>query len=338
MVLASGFINAVIVQFLIVAFTIFLVVKGDQPVVKAEPPPPTRHAGGHPAAARDPRHAAQVTPTSAHPALEAAGRTLAASSFPGPTDAPRPRLPAAASPCRPVRAKLRASHDSAMAQTANTHPGAADDTGWRVLESLTTRSRPAPGTGSRPMPALRWHGREGKIPGIGYDKVLDRWCEPEVGRRAESRALMLGAHARRRCTSPRSRHQTARSRPRSCASRPGALQQATELAHQQSPSSTTDGAQATAAAGPGSQICWQRPSAAIPRRRDRLPDALGRHRSHRNPHTGITRFDEGLAPIPSAALSAPDADQLARTAGGARPDQSRWRSTAAGTARTPRRT
>lgn len=34
--------------------------------------------------------------------------------------------------------------------------------------------------------------------------------------------------------------------------------------------------------------------------------------SHRFPHTGITRFDEGLTPIPSAALSAPDADQLAR--------------------------
>ena len=33
---------------------------------------------------------------------------------------------------------------------------------------------------------------------------------------------------------------------------------------------------------------------------------------HRNPHTGITRFDDGLTPIPSAALSVPDAEQLAR--------------------------
>ena len=30
------------------------------------------------------------------------------------------------------------------------------------------------------------------------------------------------------------------------------------------------------------------------------------------PHTGITRFDDGLTPVPSAALSVPDADQLAR--------------------------
>ena len=34
--------------------------------------------------------------------------------------------------------------------------------------------------------------------------------------------------------------------------------------------------------------------------------------SHRQPHTGITRFDEGLIPIPSAALSVPDAQQLSR--------------------------
>src|SRR5690606_4427770 len=34
--------------------------------------------------------------------------------------------------------------------------------------------------------------------------------------------------------------------------------------------------------------------------------------SHRMPHTGITRFDEGLTPVPAAALSGPDADQLNR--------------------------
>ena len=37
--------------------------------------------------------------------------------------------------------------------------------------------------------------------------------------------------------------------------------------------------------------------------------------SHRVPHTGITRFDDGLTPVPSAALSVPDADQLARRLG-----------------------
>ena len=34
--------------------------------------------------------------------------------------------------------------------------------------------------------------------------------------------------------------------------------------------------------------------------------------SSRTPHTGATRFADGLTPIPSAALALPDADQLAR--------------------------
>lgn len=33
---------------------------------------------------------------------------------------------------------------------------------------------------------------------------------------------------------------------------------------------------------------------------------------HRNPHTGVTNFDAGVTPIPAAALSNPDADQLVR--------------------------
>jgi hypothetical protein len=34
--------------------------------------------------------------------------------------------------------------------------------------------------------------------------------------------------------------------------------------------------------------------------------------NHRNPHTGVTNFDAGVRPIPAAALSNPDADQLVR--------------------------
>lgn len=34
--------------------------------------------------------------------------------------------------------------------------------------------------------------------------------------------------------------------------------------------------------------------------------------NHRNPHTGVTRFETGVTPIPAAALSIPDAENLAR--------------------------
>jgi carboxypeptidase Q len=34
--------------------------------------------------------------------------------------------------------------------------------------------------------------------------------------------------------------------------------------------------------------------------------------AHRNPHTGVTNFDAGVAPIPAGAISNPDADQLVR--------------------------
>ena len=34
--------------------------------------------------------------------------------------------------------------------------------------------------------------------------------------------------------------------------------------------------------------------------------------TNRLPHTGVTRFDDGIAPIPAAALSSPDADQIER--------------------------
>lgn len=34
--------------------------------------------------------------------------------------------------------------------------------------------------------------------------------------------------------------------------------------------------------------------------------------AHRNPHTGVTNFEAGVAPIPAGAISNPDADQLVR--------------------------
>lgn len=62
--------------------------------------------------------------------------------------------------------------------------------------------------------------------------------------------------------------------------------------------------------GPAGRVRSRGPSAAI------RAGAIGYVMSsvstgnHRHPHTGVTRFDEGMTPIPSAALS--DADQLTR--------------------------
>ena len=64
--------------------------------------------------------------------------------------------------------------------------------------------------------------------------------------------------------------------------------------------------------GPASRIRGNGPSAAI--RKGAIGYVMRPAGTdwHRNPHTGITRYDEGLTPIPAAALANPDADQLAR--------------------------
>ncbi|WP_064748985.1 M28 family peptidase, partial [Lysobacter antibioticus] len=64
--------------------------------------------------------------------------------------------------------------------------------------------------------------------------------------------------------------------------------------------------------GPGGRVRSRGPSAAIRAGASAFLMRSAGTDSHRNPHTGITRFDDGLTPIPSAALAGPDADQLAR--------------------------
>ncbi|MEP6634318.1 MAG: M28 family peptidase, partial [Luteimonas sp.] len=64
--------------------------------------------------------------------------------------------------------------------------------------------------------------------------------------------------------------------------------------------------------GVGSKIRTDAPSVAIRKGAIGYVMRSAGTDSHRVPHTGITRFDDGLTPIPSAALAAPDADQLAR--------------------------
>ncbi|MBN8261902.1 MAG: peptidase M28 family protein, partial [Xanthomonadales bacterium] len=86
--------------------------------------------------------------------------------------------------------------DVAMAQAATLRTQAlADDTGWRVLESLTTEVGPRLAGSEADARAVAW--ARAKFEALGYDKV---WTEPVTfpkwERRAES-ARVLGAHAQR---------------------------------------------------------------------------------------------------------------------------------------------
>src|SRR5690606_15889317 len=64
--------------------------------------------------------------------------------------------------------------------------------------------------------------------------------------------------------------------------------------------------------GPASRLRGAGPSAAIRAGASAFLMRSAGTGNQRFGHTGITRFAEGLEPIPSAALANPDADQLAR--------------------------
>lgn len=205
--------------------------------------------------------------------------------------------------------------DAAMARAATLRDAALrDDTGWKVVESLTTEVGPRLAGSEADARAVEW--AKAKFRALGYDKV---WSEPVTfpkwERRGES-ARIIGAHAQ-------ALHVTA------LGGSPGGKLQAQVVrfesldALQQAAPRSLAGkiafvdyrmarAKDGSGYGPGSRVRSGGPSAAIRAGAiGYLMRSVGTD-SHRNPHTGITRFDDGLTPIPSAALAAPDADQLAR--------------------------
>ena len=205
--------------------------------------------------------------------------------------------------------------DAAMARASQLRAVALqDDTGWKVVESLTTEVGPRLAGSEADARAVEW--AKAKFKALGYDKV---WTQPVTfpkwERRGES-ARIVGAHAQKL-------HVTA------LGGSPGGRVEAEvvrfaslEALQQAAPGSLAgkiafiDYAMTRArdgsGYGPGSRVRTGGPSAAIRAGAIAYLMRSAGTDSHRNPHTGITRFDEGLAPIPSAALSLPDADQLAR--------------------------
>lgn len=220
----------------------------------------------------------------------------------------------AAMPLQAQQAPTRID-DGAMTRAAGLRETALQDgTGWAVVESLTTEVGPRLAGSEADARAVAW--AEAKFRSLGYDKV---WTEPVTFpkwvRRAESARVLGAASQPLQVTA--------------LGGSPGGTVEAgvvrfdsLQALRQAAPGSLTGKiafvdhrmtrARDGSGYGPGSDVRGGGPSAAI---RAGAAGYLMRSAgtdSHRNPHTGITRFEEGLQPIPSAALANPDADQLAR--------------------------
>jgi len=205
--------------------------------------------------------------------------------------------------------------DHALAAAAQLREQAlTSNLGYEITQSLTTEVGPRLAGSEADARAVEW--AQAKFKALGYDKV---WLEevrfPKWQRRGEQ-AAVVGASAQ-----PLSILALGGS--------PGGTVEAEVVrfpdlaALEQVPAGSLAGkiafidyrmerARDGAGYGMGGKVRGRGPSAAI---RAGAAGYLMRSAgtdSHRVPHTGITRFDEGLTPIPSAALAAPDADQLAR--------------------------
>jgi hypothetical protein len=192
----------------------------------------------------------------------------------------------------------------------------ADDTAWKVTESLTTEVGPRMAGSEADARAVAW--AKAKFKALGFDKVYTEPVTfPKWERRSEQ-AQVLGANAQ-------PLHVTA------LGGSPGGKVEGEIVrfpdlaALKAAPEGSLAGKIAFvdyrmekkrdgADYGPGSGIRGRAPSEAIRKGAVGFLMRSAGTDSHRVPHTGITRFDDGLKPVPSAALSGPDADQLARLA------------------------
>lgn len=205
--------------------------------------------------------------------------------------------------------------DDALATAATLRQQAlADETAWKVVESLTTEIGPRLAGSEADARAVAW--AEAKFRELGYDRV---WTEPVTfpkwERRGES-ARVLGAHAQPLVVT-------------ALGGSPGGIVEAEIVrfdsleALQAAPAGALAGriafvdyrmarARDGSGYGKGGAIRSRGPSEAIRKGAVAFLMRSASTSPQRVANTGITRFDEGLQPVPSAALSLPDADQLAR--------------------------
>ncbi|MCE7031945.1 M28 family peptidase [Lysobacter sp. GX 14042] len=190
----------------------------------------------------------------------------------------------------------------------------ASELGYRITESLTTEVGPRMAGSEADSRAVEW--AIAKFHELGYDKV---WTEPVTFpkwvRHSES-GEVVGEHAQPLTLT-------------ALGGSPGGTVEGEIVrfddleALEAAPAGSLAGriafvdyemerARDGAGYGPGGTLRSRGPSAAIRAGADGFLMRSAGTDLHRNPHTGNTRFDEGLEPIPAAALSLPDAQQLTR--------------------------
>lgn len=205
--------------------------------------------------------------------------------------------------------------DAALARAATLRDAVLqDDTAWRVTESLTTEVGPRLAGSEADARAVDW--AKAKFRALGYDKV---WTEPVTFpkwvRRSEA-AQVLGAHAQ----------------PLRVAALGGSAGGTVEGEVVRFPDlaaleAAPDGALAGKIAfvdyqmqprrdggdyRNGGGIRGRGPSVAIRKGAAGFLMRSAGTATSRAPHTGNTRYEAGLTPIPAAALATIDAAQLAR--------------------------
>ncbi|MEN1942986.1 M28 family peptidase [Luteimonas sp. MJ293] len=218
--------------------------------------------------------------------------------------------------CLPATAQEPTRIPDAALQTAAElrEQALADDTSWRVTESLTTEVGPRLPGSEADARAVAW--AKAKFAELGYDRV---WTEPVTfprwERRSES-ARVVGDFAQPLVVtalggSPGGEVEASIVRFADFealdAAPEGSLQGRIAFVDFQM-ERTADGS-GYGAAGPvrgrGPSVASSKGAAGF------LMRSLGTSHA-RVANTGITRFAEGVEPIPAAALSLPDADQLGR--------------------------
>ncbi|MFT3761166.1 MAG: M28 family peptidase [Pseudoxanthomonas sp.] len=207
--------------------------------------------------------------------------------------------------------------DAALAAAAKLRETAlADDAGWKVVESLTTEVGPRLAGSEADARAVAW--AQAKFRELGFDKV---WIEPVTFPKWERRgetAEVLGAHAQKLSLT-------------ALGGSPGGTVEGEVVRFDglevlmQAPADSLKGKIAFvdftmqakrdgADYRIGGGVRFMGPSEASRRGAAGFLMRSAGTDSHRLPHTGMTRFAEGATPIPSAALSVPDAQQLSRLA------------------------